>query len=102
MIITQDDLVKDISEKENIDLATVRKVFKSAEDIVFLYLSSTEPAENISLKIFNGLNVNRKYVGEKVYSKGMFKNLNSSEHVNISANITKYYKNRVNDNLFVR
>lgn len=102
LIITQDDLIKEISTKEDIDVATVRKVFKSADNTIFDYLSSTPPIENISIKIFNGLNLNRKYVPQKIYSKGMFRNINSLEHCNIFGVITNYYKNKINENLFTK
>jgi len=100
LIITQDDLIKEISIKEGIDVATVRKVFKSAENSVFAYLSSTTPIENILIKIFHGININRKYIPPKKYSKGMFQDIVSPEHCNVSGTITKYYKNKINCDLF--
>lgn len=102
MIITQDELIKEISTKEDIDVATVRKVFKSAEKIIFDYLSSITPTENIMIKLFNGLNINRKYIPEKMYSKGMFINIELPEHCNTSGTVTKYYKNKVNEHLFIK
>ena len=39
LVITQDELIKQISKKEDIDIATVRKIFKSAENCIFDYLS---------------------------------------------------------------
>lgn len=100
MIITQDDLIKEISIKEDIDVATVRKVFKSAENSIFAYLSSTTPIENILIRVFRGVNINRKYIPQKNYSKGMFKDIVSPEHCNVSGTITKYYKNKINSDLF--
>lgn len=46
MIVTQENLVKQIAEKENMNTATVHNVFKSAENIIFACLSSTTPLEN--------------------------------------------------------
>lgn len=100
MIITQDDLIKEISINEGIDVATVRKVFKSAENSIFAYLSSTTPIENILIRVFRGVNIHRKYVPQKRYSKGMFEDIVSPEHCNVSGTITKYYKNKINSNLF--
>ena len=100
MIITQDDLIKEISTKEDIDVATVRKVFKSAENSIFAYLSSATPIENILIKVFRGVNINRKYIPKKNYSKGMFQNIESPEHCNVSGTITMYYKNKINSDLF--
>lgn len=100
IVVTQDDLIKQISKQEDIDVATVRKVFKSAENCIFDYLSSTSPIENIYLKIFSGFNISRKYEKDKIYSKGMFKEIGCPEHVKVNGHITKYYKNKVNDSLF--
>lgn len=100
MVITQDELIKQISKKEDIDIATVRKIFKSAENCIFDYLSSASPIENICLKIFNGFNISRKYEKDKIYSKGMFKEIDCPEHVKINGHVTHYYKNKINSELF--
>lgn len=100
LIITQEELIKKISKREDIDIATVRKVFKSAENCIFDYLSSTSPITDVLIKIFHGFTISRKYIPEKKYSKGMFKNYISQEHCNISSSITKYYKDKINSNLF--
>lgn len=100
MIITQDTLIKQIADREDISVATVRNIFESAEEIIFDHLSSTTPSENIIVKILNGISLERKYIGKKKYSKGMFQNIDCPEHVNIKANSSKYYSKRVNDKLF--
>ena len=51
MIITQDSLINQIADREDISVATVRNIFNSAEDIVFDHLSSTPPSENIVIKL---------------------------------------------------
>lgn len=100
LIITQDSLIKQIADKEDINVAIVRKVFKSAEDIIFDHLSSITPSENIIMKILNGISLKRKYIPTKIYSKGMFKSIDCTEHVNIKVNSSTYYTKRVNDKLF--
>lgn len=102
MIITQDTLIKQIADREDISVATVRNIFESAEDIIFDHLSSTTPSENIIVKFLNGFSLERKYIGKKKYSKGMFQNIDCPEHVNIKANSSKYYNKRVNDELFCK
>ena len=51
--ITQDALIKQIAEKENMNVATVRRLFQSTEDIIFHYLSSTDPSEELTIKLRN-------------------------------------------------
>lgn len=102
MIITQDNLIKQIADRRDISVATVRDIFESAEDIIFDHLSSTTPSENIIIKLLNGISLERKYIEQKKYSKGMFQNIDCPEHVNIKANSSKYYSKRVNDELFCK
>ena len=102
MIITQDTLIKQIADREDISVATVRNIFESAEEIIFDHLSSTTPSENIIIKLFKGISLERKYIGQKKYSKGMFQDIDCPEHVNVKANSSKYYNKKVNDELFYK
>ncbi len=65
LTITQENLIKEIASKENLNVATVRDIFQSAEDIIFAHLSSTTPSENVMIKIFDGLSVECNYIPEK-------------------------------------
>ena len=100
MNISQDILINQIANKEDVDVATVRQIFISAEDIIFNYLSSTSPSEEINIRIFNGFNIKRKYIKKKNYSKGMFQNIICPEHINIKVCSSKYYNGQVNNKLF--
>ena len=100
MNITQDNLINQIANKEDINVATVRQILKSAEDIIFDYLSSISPSEEVNIKLFNGFNIKRKYIKGRKYSKGMFQNIDCPEHVNVKACMSKYYNGQVNSKLF--
>lgn len=102
MNVTQDVLINQIATKEDIDVATVRKILKSAENIIFDYLSSIAPSEEVNIKLLNGINIKRKYIKKKKYSKGMFQNIDCPEHVNVKAYLSKYYNGQVNQYLFDR
>lgn len=102
MNITQDVLINQIAIKEDIDVATVRKILKSVENIVFDYLSSITPSEEVNIKLLNGINIKRKYIKKKKYSKGMFQNIECPDHVNVKASLSKYYNGQVNQYLFGR
>ncbi len=102
MNITQDVLINQIATKEDIDVATVRKILKSAENIIFDYLSSITPSEEVNIKLLNGINIKRKYIKKKKYSKGMFQNIECHEHVNVKACLSKYYIGQVNRKLFCK
>lgn len=100
MNVTQDVLINQIATKEDIDVATVRKIFKATENIIFDYLSSITPSEEVNIKLLNGINIKRKYIKKKKYSKGMFQNIECPEHVNVKACLSKYYNGQVNQYLF--
>ncbi len=102
MNVTQDVLINQIATKEDIDVATVRKILKSAENIIFDYLSSITPSEEVNIKLLNGINIKRKYIKKKKYSKGMFQNIACPDHVNVKACLSKYYNGQVNQYLFDR
>lgn len=95
-------LINQIAAKEDINVATVRNIFKSAEKIIFDYLSSITPSEEVTIKLFNGISIKRKYIKNKKYSKGMFKNIDCPERVNIKVLLSKYYNGQVNQKLFSR
>lgn len=102
MIVTQDMLIKQIAEKEDISVSSVRNIFNTAEEIVFDHLSSTTPSDEIIIKLISGISLEKKYIEKRKYSKGLFKDITCPEHVNIKANVSKYYNKRVNDSIYNR
>lgn len=100
LYINQDTLVKQIADRENINVATVRKLFKTTEDIIYDYLSSISPSEEITVKLWNGISIKRQYIQKRSYSKGMFEDIECPEHVTVKARLSKYYIRQVNQKLF--
>lgn len=78
------------------NVATVRQVLKSTENIVTNYLSSTTPTDSYVIKLLSGINIESKYVPKRNISKGMFQNYKCDAKIKISSNITKYYKQKIN------
>ena len=94
MIITQDNLIKQIAEKEDINVATVREIFKSAEDIIFDHLSSTTPSENIVIKLLDGLSLECNYVPEKEIHT--YDDIVCKPKIWSKPKITRYYNRKLN------
>lgn len=92
--ITQEDIVNQIATKEDIDVATVRNVFKSAENIIFDYLSSTSPSECVVLKPFHGFSVEGKYIPERIIHT--YDNFVSKARIRVRPKVTRYYNKKVN------
>lgn len=99
MIITQDSLIKQIADREGINVATVRDIFKTAEGVIFDHLSSTPPTQDLTIKLLNGISIDRKYMPAKIYSKGMFEGIDCPAKVKVKAGVSKYLNNRINDEL---
>ena len=94
MIITQDTLIKQIADKEDINVATVREIFKSAEDIIFDHLSSTTPSENIVIKLLDGLSLECNYVPEKEIHT--YDDIVCKPKIWSKPKITRYYNRKLN------
>lgn len=96
MVITQEELIKEISDTEDINVATVREIFRSAENIIFDHLSSTSPSEKTFIKVLNGLTINGQYVPKKIINRGMFKKIHCPSRVKAKAVISEYYNRKLN------
>ena len=94
MIITQDTLIKQIADKEDINVATVREIFKSAEDIIFDHLSSTTPSENTVIKLLDGLSLECNYVPEKEIHT--YDDIVCKPRIWSKPKITRYYNRKLN------
>lgn len=95
--ITQEELYKKIAAKGDVDETTVRNIFHSAETIIFAYLTSAVPSENVQVKLLNGLSLNSTYVPERTVNKGVFQNYKCADKIKVKANITKYYIAKINE-----
>ena len=94
MIITQDTLIKQIADKEDINVATVREIFKSAEDVIFDHLSSTTPSENTIIKLLDGLSLECNYVPEKEIHT--YDDIVCKPRIWSKPKITRYYNRKLN------
>ena len=94
MIITQDTLIKQIADKEDINVATVREIFKSAEDIIFDHLSSTTPSENTIIKLLDGLSLECNYIPEKEIHT--YDDIICKPRIWSKPKITRYYNRKLN------
>lgn len=94
MTLTQENLVKQIAEKEDINVATVRNIFKSAEDIIFDYLSSTTPSEKRVIKLLDGLSLECNYIPEKEIHT--YDDIICKPRIWTKPKVTRYYNRKLN------
>lgn len=94
MIVTQELLIRQIAEKENLNTTTVRQIFKRTENLIFEHLSSTTPSEKTTIKLLDGLSLECNYVPEKeihTYDKILCK-----PKIWTKPKITRYYNRKLN------
>ena len=94
MIVTQENLIKQIADKEDINVATVRQILKSAEDIVFDYLSSTTQSENTLIKLMDGLSLECNYIPEKEIHT--YDDIVCKPRIWVKPKVTRYYNRKLN------
>lgn len=94
LTITQENIIKEIAEKEDINVATVRKIFKRAEKCIFAYLSSTTPTENTVVKVLDGLSLECNYIPERDIHT--FDNIRCNAKIWAKPKITRYYNRKLN------
>lgn len=94
LVITQKQLIDQIAKKEDINIETVRRVVSATEELIFDYLSSTTPSENVVVKILNGLSLIGKYIPEKeIYT---YDNIKCRDRIRVCPKITRYYNRKIN------
>ena len=94
MTLTQDKLIKQISERENINVTTVRNVFDSAEKIIFDYLSSTTSSEKRLVKLIDGLSLECIYIPEREIHT--YDDIKCKPRIWSKPKITRYYNRKLN------
>lgn len=94
MTITQENLLQQIAEKGDINIATVRLVFKTAEAVIFGRLSSTTPEENTIVKVMDGLSLEGTYVPEKQIHT--YDHITCRPRIRVKPKVTRHYNRKVN------
>ena len=92
--VTQDDLINQVAAREDTSVATVRQIFDSAENIIFDYLSSTSPSENVTVKLFSGLSLEGKYIPERELHT--YDDIVCKERIRVRPKVTRYYNRKIN------
>ena len=95
--ITKERIIKYIAEKEHKDIALVRSIYNTLEDVVVESLSTATPETNVSVKLFEGITLDSSFVPEKIKKNNLTgKNITVAEHIKVKANITRNYQEKIN------
>ncbi len=95
MIITQENLIKQIADQEGVKEETIRRVFKSAEHVIFNCLSATTASENTTVKVLDGLSLECRYVPAK--RMHTYDDLVTEPKIWLKPKVTRYYNRKLNN-----
>lgn len=65
VVITKNKLIRNIAKQTGKSVDETKNLYNSLEDTVFDLLSSVNEKQNIYIKLFNGINLEGKYIPEK-------------------------------------
>lgn len=94
MVITQEALIKQISEEKQIDITVAREVFKTAEAIIFGHLSSTTSTNQVTIKLLDGLSLECNYIPERTLHT--YDEIQCAPRIWAKPKITRYYNRKLN------
>ena len=94
MTITQENLLQQIAGSGDMNIATVRQVFKTAENIIFGLLSSTTSQENTIVKVMDGLSLECAYIPEKQIHT--YDDITCNPRIRVRPKVTRYYNRKLN------
>lgn len=96
--LKKNDLYTKISRTGDIDVNTVKDVFRLAEIIVLKHLSSVTPDKDAKVYLMDGLNISSKlienYETENVRTK---EKITIPKKIKVTPKITQWYKDKVNN-----
>lgn len=97
MVVSKEQLIKNIADREGIDVASVRDVIAGMENLVYAYLSSATPTENITVKPLKGLSITSVYepAHEAVHPYTREK-LMVTPRIWSSSKISRYFNRKLN------
>lgn len=95
--ITKENLIKDIAKQTNNNICDVKAIYNALEKDVFDILSSVNKEQDICIKLFEGINLDGKYIPEKIKKNNLTGETNIVESkIKPKFNITRSYCEKLN------
>ena len=96
--MNKSELYEKIALKTHIKKNDIIEIFRSAEDIIFSYLSNVEENELRKVFIMNGIYAESKITHQKEWIVPNSGGLSPSKRIMLTAKISKRYKDKINQN----
>lgn len=98
IVITKENLIRDISKQTNKSIGDVKEVYNTLEKTIFDILSSVEVNGDISIRLFEGISLDGIYVSEKTKKNNLTGELSLVESkIKPKFNITRSYCEKLNN-----
>ena len=95
-LVSKKKLVKSIRESHT--KAVVKNVYNTLEHLLFKCLSDVNKKHDVTIKMFEGISLNGKFVPEQMKENHLTKQVNLVEsHIKPKFNITRSYREKLND-----
>lgn len=93
---TRDMIIKSVARRCNESVFVVRDVYRALEEELLEMLSSANKEKNVSVKLFEGINIKSVYVPEKKKVNNLTgKVIRTIEKIKPKANITRSYCEKI-------
>lgn len=104
MNITKEKIISSVAKSEKEDITVVKNIYNAIEKKVFESLSNTTPDNNsdnpIVIKLFEGISLKGIYLPERkrktIFSSNPDGMVTIKSGIDVKANITKRYKEKIN------
>lgn len=94
---TKDMLIKQVARKSRLTIDEVKEAVHLLEDEVFEILSTTNEDKDVSIRLFDGITINAKYVPATVKVNNLTgKEIDIPGKIRPKVNITRYYVSNLN------
>lgn len=95
--ITKENLIRDIAKQTNNTIKDTRDIYNALEKVIFDILSSVDVNGDICIKLFEGINLDGKYVSEKIKKNNLTGEISSiKSKIKPKFTITRSYCEKLN------
>jgi hypothetical protein len=89
---TKEMIIKNIAHLCDMDIRTVKEVYNTLEKEIVSLLSYANPERDISIRLFEGININSTYIPEQKKLNNLTgEEIISASKIKPKVNITRYY-----------
>lgn len=95
--ITKEQLIRFIAEEYDLNLKTTRQIYSSLENKIKYLLSGANPTKEITVKLFEGITLNSRYIPAKEKIDNLTGNkMMINSRLGVKANVSRRFIEKLN------